>query len=491
MASYIRQVMDMKASAGMTTDQSNEHQRRWSQHGWKDAAKHGNYDPTRAKLNFEIAKGGLVQPIDTSKTIPQRMKETLRARGIIDPNEERKRKGGVPNRRTVVNFIFGGSRDRMHEIAFGNQKVDTTHGADNSHITRSPDIEEWAKDIYRFACDKWGEENIVGFYVHLDELNPHIHCTVLPITPQNKFSFKEMFAGKDKAEFTIRTRKLHDELAVVNQRWGLNRGNDIQETGARHRTSEEYRRELRNACNDLELEISDKHETLRDLYADINKAEKRCKGLKTMIRNLENREAELTAELSKLQSELASGTGNAADLHRRIAELEDKLRSTTSSLVDKRQKLKLADRQLADLNSEMDAVKQRTVDLKREEAEASADVKAQIRMRLTDSVFGNIAQQFNRLVNNMSPEQKAEFGNDFLVHLAEKPGEIINCAMYLFAGYIDGAIQFAKGSGGGGSSSDLKWGRDPNEDDRKFAFRCMMQAHRMMRPAPGKQIKRK
>ena len=486
-----KQVVDFRASAGITTNQSNEHQRRWSDRSWNVAMRGGNYDRTRDHLNFEIAKGGVVQPIDKSVTIPQRIRETLKARGIVDPNEELRRKGKTPNRRTLVNIIFGGSRERMHEIAFGNQKVDTTHGADNSHITRSPDIEEWAKDIYRFACDKWGEENIVGFYVHLDELNPHIHCSLLPITQRNKFSFKELFAGKDKIEFKERTLQLHNELAVVNAKWGLDRGQSIMETGARHRSTEQYRYELRKENNQLEVEISAKHETLRDLYADINKASKRCKGLTTMVKNLEQKEAEMTIQLKELQAELASGTGNAADLHRRIAELEDKLRSTTSSLVDKRQKLKVADRQLADLNSEMDAVKQRTQDLKREEAEASADVKSQIRMRLTDSVFGNIAQQFNRLVNNMSPEQKAEFGNDFLVHLAEKPGEIINCAMYLFAGYIDGAIQFAKGSGGGGSSSDLKWGRDPNEDDRKFAFRCMMQAHRMMRPAPGKQIKRK
>ena len=62
--------------------------------------------------------------------------------------------------------------------------------------------------------------------------------------------------------------------------------------------------------------------------------------------------------------------------------------------------------------------------------------------------------------------------------------------MYLFAGYVDGAIQFAKSSGGGGgSTSDLKWDRDPKEDERRFAFRCMVQAHRMMKSS--QQVKRK
>lgn len=112
-----RQVFDFRASAGMTTDQSNEHQRKWTERGWKDAVKRMNYDRSRQLLNFEIAKGGIVQPIDKSKSIPQRIKETLAARGIVDPNEELKRKGKEPNRRTVVNIIFGGSREQMHHLS--------------------------------------------------------------------------------------------------------------------------------------------------------------------------------------------------------------------------------------------------------------------------------------------------------------------------------------------------------------------------------------
>ena len=484
-----RQVLDFHASAGITSNQSNEHQRRWSERSWNVAIKGGNYDRTRERLNFEIAKGDVVQPIDKTKSIPQRIKETLAARGIVDPNEELKRKGKEPNRRTVVNIIFGGSREQKHRLAFGNQEVDLTHGADNSHITRCSDIEEWAKDVYKFACDKWGEENIAGFYVHLDEKNPHIHCTLLPITARNKFSFKELFAGKDKIEFKERTLQLHNELAVVNERWGLGRGRSIMETGARHRSTEEYRRELRQQCDALEIEIGDKHETLRELYADIRKAEKRCKGLSTMVGNLETKETELNAQLAQLEADLSSGAGDAAELRRRIADLEDKLRVTTSSLADKKLKLKNADRQLARLQSELQSVNEQKANAQTQYREFTADNQAQIRMRLTDAIFGKAVLDIRSLLSAMPPEQKAAFDDEFLMALSEKPTEILKCAMYLFAGYVDGAIQFAKGSGGGGSGSELPWGRDPNEDDRHFAYRCMMRAHRMLRPAT-KQVKR-
>lgn len=42
----------------------------------------------------------------------------------------------------------------MRNLAFGNQKVDWEHGADNSDLKRMPEIEAWAKDAYAFMCKK-------------------------------------------------------------------------------------------------------------------------------------------------------------------------------------------------------------------------------------------------------------------------------------------------------------------------------------------------
>lgn len=55
--------------------------------------------------------------------------------------------------------------------------------------------------------------------------------------------------------------------------------------------------------------------------------------------------------------------------------------------------------------------------------------------------------------------------------------------MYLFLGYLDGATQFAQSCGSGGGDTSLLWGRKEDEDDRRFAYRCMMQAHKMLKPS--------
>lgn len=81
----------------------------------------------------------------------------------------------------------------------------------------------------------------------------------------------------------------------------------------------------------------------------------------------------------------------------------------------------------------------------------------------------------------MRPEQKADLDGEFLTAIAEQPDEILKCAMYLFLGYLDGAAQFSQSCGGGDSDSSLPWGRKDDEDDRRFAYRCMLQDHKMLK----------
>lgn len=243
-----KQVLDIRVSKGITAAQSNEHLRFRSEKAEEHAMSIGNYDPTRKHLNFEIAPGGKIHPIDTSRNIPERIAEILNRRGIKDPNEGL----AEPRYRTVVNMILGGSRERMLEIAFGTQHIDFDKGADNSGIERKSDIEQWAKDAYSFVSGRYGEQNIAAFIVHLDELNPHIHCTLLPIK-DGKFAYKEIFAGKDKFEYSERMKQLHTDFHTeVNAKWGMSRGSSISETGARHRSTEEYRRKLSEECTTLE-----------------------------------------------------------------------------------------------------------------------------------------------------------------------------------------------------------------------------------------------
>ncbi|HBO26157.1 hypothetical protein [Culturomica sp.] len=108
-------------------------------------------------------------------------------------------------------------------------------------------------------------------------------------------------------------------------------------------------------------------------------------------------------------------------------------------------------------------------------------------MRLTDAIFARMVVDVRSILAALPSEQKADLDGEFLTAIAEQPNEILKCAMYLFLGYLDGATQFAQSCGGGGSDNSLPWGRKEDENDRRFAYRCMMQAHRMMKPSHPKR----
>lgn len=478
--------MDMRPGKGITAAQSDEHQRNWSERGWDHASKNGNYDRSREHLNFEIVRGGIIQPVDKSRTITGRMADNLRERGIEDPNA----KLVEPKFRTVVNIIFGGSRERMHELAFGGQRIDLTHGADNSHVKRHKDIEEWVKDMYTFACGQWGEENVIGFIAHLDEMNPHIHCTVLPII-NGRFKYKELFGGANKYEYKAHITKLHDELAKVNERWGLFRGNSIAVTGAKHRTTEEYRRALSEECTTLEEQIEDNRKLLGELLADIRFAEKRVKGLGTMTANLEEKKKRMIAEMEALAEELKAGRGDSEELRKKIGKLDLDLQKVLDSLADKQEKLEAANRQLSELRKIEEETRERAIEYRRDLKAATYDLEHQVRYRLADALLGDILHEFKSLLPALGGEDQSLFDDTLLKDVAERGEDIFKCAIYLFANYVDLATTFAESHGGGGGDNDLPWGRKEDEDDQAWARRCLMQASRMMKPKGGKGVRRK
>ena len=461
-----KQVLDVQVSKGITAAQGNEHLRNRSKEAEKYAMSKGNYDPTRKHLNFEIASGGKIRPIDTSRNIPERMADILGRRGIKDPNE-----GLIePKYRTVVNIIIGGSH--------------------NTSIKRKSDIERWAKDVYSFVCGRYGEQNVAAFIVHLDELNPHVHCTLLPIK-DGKFAYKEIFAGKDKFEYSARMKQLHtDFFAEVNTKWGMARGRSVAETGARHRTTEEYRRMLSEECTTIEENIDRHQKVLSDLHSDIRLAERRVKGLTSMVENLRREKSEKEAQLAALENDMNSRKDDALAISAEKEKLEKELVAIQGKLADKQEKLQTADRQLSDLKENMDAIQERTEQLKEEAYEYTRDVHSKVDSLLKDAMLENMVDEWRELSARMKPSERQLFDGTLVRSVAEQGTEVMHCATLLFLGMVDDATTFAETRGGGGGGSDLKWGRDDDEDNRAWALRCMRMASRMMRPAIGKKPKR-
>lgn len=91
---------------------------------------------------------------------------------------------GMNSKESVVaiGIILQISHERMMEIMDEDGLLDESGRIKNVvEISRDSKTYRFFEDAYRFACDKWGSENIVGGYIHFDEYTPHMHIFVVPI----------------------------------------------------------------------------------------------------------------------------------------------------------------------------------------------------------------------------------------------------------------------------------------------------------------------
>ena len=149
----------------------------------KNQDTNNHYDFTRKHLNFEInGKGEIVplcsDPVPLHERLQKRLDE-LKFKPYMDKNNPLIISDNSPN--CTVGIIVSGDHRVLTRLAFGDQDVDFTLQKSNAHVVLKQGIKDWALDTYRWACDRWGAENIIGFDVHLDETTPHIHIQTIPV----------------------------------------------------------------------------------------------------------------------------------------------------------------------------------------------------------------------------------------------------------------------------------------------------------------------
>lgn len=176
-----------------------------------DIDKNNHYNYSRKRLNFEIVKGEKIVPLGfQSVPLHERLQHRLDELGF-KPYMDAKRPDQVsrnsPN--CTVGIIFSGDHDVLNRLAFGEQKLNTSNpNADHSKVVLQKGIYDWALDTYRFACEKWGEENVIGFDVHCDETSIHAHVQTVPVEQVRKRGrIGSKYIHKDNPENVLTTKE--------------------------------------------------------------------------------------------------------------------------------------------------------------------------------------------------------------------------------------------------------------------------------------------
>jgi hypothetical protein len=75
----------------------------------------------------------------------------------------------------------------------------------------------WVRDNLQFVRERFGQKNVVSFTLHQDEVTPHIHAVVVPITADGRLSSRDVFSP-------MSLRQLQTDYAKAMAPHGLERG---------------------------------------------------------------------------------------------------------------------------------------------------------------------------------------------------------------------------------------------------------------------------
>ena len=496
----IKQAMHVEAGKSFGTSEANENERHWNDDkiDRKNQDPTNHYDKTRMKLNFEIGPDEKVHPLGyQEKSLEVRLQERLTELGWKPFKPDSKIQ---PN--CCAKFIFGGNHDRTLEMAFGTQTVNLEKGADNSHLQRCPEIEQWAKDVYEWCAKRYGQENIIGFQVHLDESSPHIHALIVPVGQRAK-SGRECVMwsakfGKSRYEYGHILREMHTSLyEEVGSKYGLERGDSIEGRNVNHLSKRDY---------------------IRKLAKDAKQAEKAVKGLQTMIRKLEREMLAGRNRLKEIDEALASGkiTLDRYEAHKEgiqklIAECQEKLEDKSNKLHEKEHELEHLTKDAAKARSVIQPFRNHKVDFMPPQITEKVplfgtDKWIERQNRSISMQFTEIVRKIESLYRKDAAQQVeaaqrnvlADYGelyqlrkdvktlienNDVLkstleIMLDQFANPSLRLKIFAIADALAGGTPVAISSGGGGggnSDSDLRWdGRRPDEEEEAYRRRCLM-----------------
>ncbi len=500
----IKQAMHVEAGKSFGTAEANENERHWNDDkiDRKNQDPTNHYDKTRMKLNFEIGLDGKVHPLGyQEKSLEVRLQERLTELGWKPFKLDSKIQ---PN--CCAKFIFGGNHDRTLEMAFGPQTVNLDKGADNSHLQRCPEIEQWAKDVYDWCTKRYGQENIIGFQVHLDESSPHIHALIVPVGQRAK-SGRECVMwsakfGKSRYEYGHILREMHTSLyEEVGSKYGLERGDSIEGRNVNHLSKRDY---------------------IRKLSKDAKQAEKAVKGLQSMIRHLESKILSYNQQLEKAEQELAfckitldRYESQKTDIQKLIAEYQNKLEEKAGKLHAKEQELEQLTKDAAKARSVVQSFRNHKVDFTPPRITEKVPLFGtgkwvERQNQHIEKSFTEIVRKIESLYRNDAAKQVAnaqqnilaDFGELFQLRddvksltenndnlkstletiLDQLANPSLRTKIFTIADALIGGTPIAVSpGGGGGSTSDLPWdGRRPDEEEEAYRRRCLLHASRMV-----------
>lgn len=425
-----------------------------------------HYDFSRKSLNFVVTEDG-IKPLSStnSKQLLGKYMARLKDLGFkaYDPK-------AANQPISYIDWVISGDHDVMNKLAFGNQKVSFDLSDDNSHIKRMQGIEKWAVDVYKFACRKFGKENVIGVEVHLDETTPHAHVNVIPVAMrQERGRATCIYANSDGTRITsAEYRNLSKEKRKAFTK------------------VEEVERKTKQVVSFSGLVGEDRKERslwLRNFHTAFYKEVGCCYGL------ARGRARNTLTEEGKNRVRHKTATELEKETLQRIEELERICNKRSDELVHNENKLEEIGKKIARKQQVEKDLENGINDLKKLHQEWSKDCEGDMRKEATlvhagihKAFYKQLTETFKPVLDTLDRDQRETLHDSGYYDLADKANDVIGTALLLAINFVNEATTYAESHGGGGGGSMSGWGRKRDEDDNQWWLRCIRQAADMMKP---------
>ena len=208
------------------------------------------------------------------------------------------------------------------------------------HKPRDPKhVKLFFDTVYNFTVERYGADNVMGGYVHMDETTPHMHVDLVPEATSRKTGKKTVSSASlfNKTELQNYQRDLQKEMIKVFGKDasayilnGRTKGDyTIEELKERSRVSNKQKTREKNITK-KEQEIQDKEQALnvreQGIIAKEQEIQNREKMLSDREQNITNKENELTAKEGQLQTKEQSITNKENELTTLITGVNQQLK---------------------------------------------------------------------------------------------------------------------------------------------------------------------
>lgn len=397
----------------------------------KNQEKGNHYNYSRSSKNFELTKGGNFAFLNDNRHIP--IEQRLNAR-LAELNFHYYKEDSKNAPYSCVDIIVGGDHDRMCELAknYGN-------------------ITSWARDNYNFFADKFGEDNIISFCVHMDETTPHAHVLIVPTALRKQrgrvkpgeqrkakevISFKAHFGDLSKANSRKAAyQKWHDEYyQAVGKKWGFERGRDLDSMTAEERAEHTHlhKTEL-DKRNELRAENKYLQERKKKLNDEVQAQEKKVADSKQKLQDLENTVADKKEELQNIDTSVANKKKRFEDLDTKIIKKRMEFATLTSDIAEKQTEKDSLDNSISAKKQEKKQLENDIIELQKKKKANSIDYRKELNKVLDewiDSTWNTIEDKLiddaeNTGIRHLTP-QTAYLIETALPHIGEDDWRISN-----------------------------------------------------------------